>query len=537
MANNRHIDRECAACGGEGHEAHHNMWSRRDFLSTLLGATATIGLSLHRIPLYATTARSRMSGLQTLHPGRRIVLLQLKGGNDGLNTIIPVQNDFYYNLRPNLAIPAAQTIPLTADLGMHTAMAPLQDIWGAGQMAVIQGAGYPGASLSHFEATDIWTTGSTETSGRMTGWVGNTLDLEYPDFLEEPPAYPLALRVGGPQPLLFQGPSARMGIAINNAAAFDQLVETGTLYDESDVPATFGGAELAFVRRSANEALTFGKLIQEAASIGRNRIEYPDNSLGSSLAIVSQMIKGGLPTQIYLVELGGFDTHGNQLTRQQDLLADLAASVEAFFSDLKMDEVDEDVLALTFSEFGRRPYENGSGGTDHGTAAPMFIFGTGVNGGIYGDLPSLKDFDPRGNMAPTTDFRSVYATTLIDWMGMAADDVAALLGADFPVIDFVDSVVGTSNSNETPTDPATLTNYPNPFASATTIAFTLDRPGLVRIAAFDVSGRHVLDVVNGHMTSGAHVVRFDGSRLAVGTYLLKLDTESRSETNLMAISR
>ncbi|HEY5564372.1 MAG TPA: DUF1501 domain-containing protein [Rhodothermia bacterium] len=537
MADNRRIDRECAACGGQGHDAHHRMWSRRDFLSTLLGATATVGLSLYRIPLYATAPRSGLPSLLTLNPDRRLVLIQLKGGNDGFNTIVPVQNDLYYNLRPNLAIAANQTVPLNGELGMHSAMSPLQGVWGEGQMAVIQGAGYPDASLSHFESTDIWTSASTDASGKLTGWIGNALDLEYPDFLEQPPEYPLALRVGGPQPLLFQGPSARMGIAINNAAAFDRLVSTGTLYDEEDVPPTFGGEELAFVRRSANEALTFGRLIQEAAAVGQNRVEYPDNPLGSSLAIVSQMIKGGLQTQIYLVELGGFDTHGNQVERQEELLADLSLSVQAFFSDLEADDASSDVLALTFSEFGRRPYENGSGGTDHGTAAPMFAVGPGVNGGIYSDMPLLDQLDPQGNVAPTIDFRSVYATTLVNWMGMTADDVALLLGASYELVDFVSSGAGTQASNEAPERHLPLTNYPNPFGLSTTIAFSLERSESTRLSLFDVQGRHVVDLASGQMTPGRHTVHFDASNLPVGAYVLRLDSESGSETRIVTVAR
>ncbi len=513
------------------------MWSRRDFLGTLLGATATVGLSLYRIPLYATAPRSRMASLLSLNPDRRLVLIQLKGGNDGFNTIVPVRNDLYYNLRPTLAIPANETVSLNAELGMHPSMAPLQNTWLSGQMAVIQGAGYPNASLSHFESTDIWTTASTDTSGKLTGWVGNALDLEYPDFLEEPPGYPLALRVGGSQPLLFQGPSARMGIAINNGAAFDRLVATGSLYDEEDVPATFGGNELAFVRRSANEALTFGQLIQEAAANGLNRVEYPENPLGSSLAIVSQMIKGGLKTQIYLVELGSFDTHGNQLDRQEELLGNLAASVQAFFSDLEIDDAAGDVMALTFSEFGRRPYENGSGGTDHGTAAPMFAFGPGILGGVYSELPSLNDLDKNGNVAPTTDFRSVYATTLVNWMGMEPDDVSMLLGSEYPFIDFVQSGVGTSSSSETPGDRTNLTNYPNPFRTRTTIAFGLENPGRASLSVYDVQGRRVLDLVSDYMGSGAHSLDFDGSRLPAGSYVLRLEKESGTETRLMTVMK
>lgn len=526
-----------AACGGHGHEAHHRMWSRRDFLGTLLGATATIGLSLNNVPLFATAPRSRVARLLSLNPDRRLVLVQLKGGNDGFNTIIPVQNDLYYNLRPTLGIPANQTLPLTADLGMHGALSPIHDLWQDGRMAVIQGAGYPNSSLSHFESTDIWTTGSTDTSGRLAGWIGKALDVEYPEYLEEPPGYPLALRVGGPQPLLFQGPSARMGIAINNAAAFDRLVTTGALYDEDDVPPTFGGDELAFVRRSANEALTFGQLIQEAAANSENRVEYPDNPLGSSLAIVSQMIKGGLQTQIFLVELSGFDTHGNQLDRQEGLFADLSTAVRAFISDLDADDADGDVLVVTFSEFGRRPYENGSGGTDHGTAAPMFVFGSPVVGGAYGETPDLSNLDPNGNVDPTVDFRSVYATTLVDWMGMEVEDVALLLGDEYARLGFVSSSVGTGSSNESPAATLPLVNYPNPFASTTTVAFTLARSGPARVAVFDVRGRHVLDIASGDMTQGRHAVHFDGSGLPAGTYMLRLEASGLSETHLMTVLR
>ncbi|MFK7845374.1 MAG: DUF1501 domain-containing protein [Rhodothermales bacterium] len=524
---------------GRAHEADHRTWNRRDFLSQLSAGGIAASFMMGSQPVQAYSYHPLAAALQAGDTDRVLVLVQLNGGNDGLNTVIPVQNDTYYALRPNISIPQSEAVSLGSDFGLHPLMAPLESVWGDGNLGIVHGVGYPDPNLSHFRSTDIWSTASNSDEFLSSGWLGRHFESENPDFETSPPAHPLAVQLGQASSLILQGPVGPMGMNIANQNILERLANGGQLYDEVAVPESMHGDQLAFVRTIANDSYHYAGVIHEALTAGENQVAYPEqNVLATDLASVARMIKGGLPTRLYLVSLGGFDTHANQSFRHEALMDDLASAMRAFSDDLNASGHQECVLTMTFSEFGRRVEENGSRGTDHGTAAPLFVMGDAVNGGFYGDAPSLETLDTRGNLIHTTDFRSVYATVLENWLGVEAGSVDALFGQSFDRLDFVeDGNTGVSTEGEAITSFALEQNYPNPFAQSTSIKFSLSEAEEVKLTVYDVSGKAVSVVANRTYARGEHTVAFDAGSLASGLYIYQLETPSQRISRQMTVVR
>ena len=256
------------------------------------------------------------------------------------------------------------------------------------------------------------------------------------------------------------------------------------------------------------------------------------------MAIVAQLIKGKLGTSIYHVNLGGFDTHAVQAGQHATLLTYLAEAVDAFYRDIAASGLQEEVLIMTISEFGRRVDQNGSGGTDHGTAAPMFLFGAGIDGGLYGQMPSLSDLDRAKNMIFNTDFRSVYASVLLDWFGLASTDVSIVLGGDYPLISFISDPTSVGRElAEIPSRFELEQNYPNPFNPSTRISFSIATAGDVRLVVYDLMGRRVAELVNTFLPSGRHEIMFEARSLASGSYVYRLDTPDGTASKQMVMMR
>jgi len=522
---------------GEAHTQDHLRWSRRTFLSTmgLAGAGSVFMMGGNTVKAFG--AASSLAPLAGLDTDRVLVLIRLDGGNDGLNTIVPITNDAYYNARPTLAIPKSQTLPLTDDLGMHPALADLQAIYGNGQMAIVQNVGYDNPDQSHFRSMDIWLSGSDSDVYDNTGWTARYLEALVPDFGQNPPQQPLGVQLGGSS-VLFQGRMNNVGMTLDNAEVFERLAETGRIYKTDTVPQTTYGDEMLFTREVANRSFRYSKALQTAAGAGQNRVEYPDGNMAEHLAIVARLIKGQLGTRIYVVTLDGFDTHAEQPELHMYLLQELASAVKAFMQDLEADNQMQDVLVMTFSEFGRTIWENGSQGTDHATSAPLFLFGPGAKGGLYGSLPDLSAVNEIGDMIHSVDFRSVYATVLQDWFGMDAATVATVLGSSFSTLPLLTGTVNTaSETASVPRAFALDQNYPNPFNPQTTIPYTLHRSESVRLQVFDVQGRLVETLIDQVQPSGRHSVVFEAGHLPSGVYFYRLKTSSGVQTKEMTLVR
>ncbi|NND70613.1 MAG: hypothetical protein HKN43_03455, partial [Rhodothermales bacterium] len=319
---------------GAAHVSDHARWSRRDFMS---GMTAAVGGSfmLGGTPVSAFGRSHLFEKLRSIDSDRILVLVQLNGGNDGLNTVVPVDDSLYYNARPGLAILKNSTIQIEDGVGLHPSFVDLESIYGSGDMGVVHSVGYPSPDLSHFRSTDIWLSGSSSDEVQTTGWPGRYLDKVYPNFETEPPEKPLAVQIGGLSSMVFQGPSNYMGMSLASVELFSQLAQSGVVYDESSVPSTTYGTEMEFVRSIANDSYQYASAIQDAAAAGTNSLEYPaNNPLADNLAVVAQLIRGDLGSKIYIVSLGGFDTHANQATQHSTLLRYISESVSAFMTDI-----------------------------------------------------------------------------------------------------------------------------------------------------------------------------------------------------------
>lgn len=411
----------------------HFYTTRREVLTgglRLLSAAATLPLFLQHTAraLAEPTRGSRRKD----DAGRVLIVLQLAGGNDGLNTVIPVENDLYYKARPRIGIPRAQALTLTDGLALHPAATGLKTLYDAGRLAIVQGVGYPNPNRSHFVATDIWE--SADPRQRLhNGWLGRYFDaccggadpqpLDGVALVQEAP---LAMQGDQFAPLTFSSPRELAWNAgerdAKAAAAFDALNRRGAAPPTSQPASANPAAD--YLQRSALEALVGADEIR--AATGNESLRGRGGGLGQQLAMVSRMIRAGLPTRVYYVSLGGFDTHSGQLGRQQQLLRQLGDALEDFVAALARDKLLDRVLVMTFSEFGRRVQENASGGTDHGEAAPVFLIGGRVVPGLHEQHPNLAQLH-RGDLAFGCDFRRIYAAILRNWLDVRPDAVGRIL--------------------------------------------------------------------------------------------------------------
>jgi uncharacterized protein (DUF1501 family) len=359
-----------------------------------------------------------------------LVLIQLNGGNDGLNTVIPLQYyDAYHSARANIAIPESKVLKLQGfdGTGLNPAMPELQQLFNAGKLSIIQGVGYPQPNFSHFRATDIWLTGADAGQVLQTGWAGRYLDLVYPHFPQDYPNMqmpdPLAIQVGSLVSPALQGPGLTMGMAISNPNSFYDLIGEKA----APVSDSRAGDQLAYIREMSVKTDQYAGVIKKAAQkVTKQSDKYPaagKNPLADQLKIVARLVAGGLQTRMYLVSMGGFDTHARQTDgtdtttgAHAKLLTKLSEAINAFQDDLSCLQVSNRVMGMTFSEFGRRIQSNASGGTDHGVAAPVFVFGDGVKPGILGESPVWPSkLTVNDNLVMQYDFRAVYSTFLEKW--------------------------------------------------------------------------------------------------------------------------
>ena len=508
--------------------AHAQDHSRRGFLRTL-GVLGASGFMLNSLPVNSLAASPLTAALANEgNEDRVLVMIRLKGGNDGLNTFLPV-HDFgrYQQLRPTVHIPRAQAVDLTSTLAMHPQMAPLQNFWNEGQMRVVQNVGYPDPNLSHFRSSDIWASTSDSNEFVTSGVIGRYFSDQYPDFLTSPPETPPAIQIGGPGNLLFNNQDDfNYAISTENPTQLYNIARNGQLYDVNDVPECTYGDQLGYIRAVANTTFRYAGVLAEAFEAGVNSAEYENDRLGDQLALVARLLRGGLRTRFFVVEIDGFDTHADQPDNHAYLLNSVARNTAAFFSDLADGEMDERVLAMTFSEFGRRVFQNGSNGTDHGAAAPLMLFGKGLNGnGMTGGLPNL-DVGDSGNIDYTTDFRSVYATVLSNWLCIDDGLVDQIMGARFERLEDL-GLYCSATSTQTPERADQLDMRTYLSGGELVLEYELPRNSRVGVHFFDVSGRKLSSPFQGRRAAGTHSDRFALSSVgwAAGVYVVSLEVD------------
>jgi uncharacterized protein (DUF1501 family) len=410
--------------------------SRRKFIESGLGL---MGMCLSMPQLLALGAQAAEFNPRSAGKSKILVVVQMGGGNDGLNTVVPYANDAYYKFRPIIGIKPDKVLPLNGELGFNPNMTGLQELYKQGKLAIIQAVGYPNPNRSHFRSIEIWQTAQPDKIVE-TGWLGRYLDHADCQGPENSNLF-AAVNV---EPTLPKTLSASKVLVPSVSNVFDFRFRTDPLYvaDRETQVKTFESIYDSFdlqrpnaelLRKVGLDANQASDYLQKIVRAYKGDVRYPDGNFGNGLKFIAQMIAGGVNSSIYTVNLDGFDTHTNQLGTQNRLLKQLSEGVSAFYKDLIAHNLQDDVVIFAFSEFGRRVGENNGRGTDHGTAEPVYIIGSSVKGGIYGDHPSLSDLDA-GDLKYKTDFRCIYAT-LLDKVLKA--DSRQILGQNFDYIPFV----------------------------------------------------------------------------------------------------
>ncbi|MBC7920421.1 MAG: DUF1501 domain-containing protein [Ferruginibacter sp.] len=534
---------------------------RRSFIKrSALWSAGTF--ALNQIPVNLLAGSQQLQWLAaTANTDKVLVLIQLHGGNDGLNAVIPVsQYAAYYNLRPNVAIPdnglrryltLDGTLPAGSQVGLHPDMTGLKALYDQGKVAIVQGVSYENSGQSHFRSRDIWYMGGDADDYLGSGWMGRYLQTRYPDY---PDAYPTpnmpdppGLEIGRGVSLAFHREDGiPTSISIDNPDQFYGLVKSVGGEPPAEVANTHYGQELAYIIGMEKNANRYAERLKEVFDRGSNSpgVTYPEkypfnapagslkNPLSAQLRLVARLLSGGCKTRIFLAKIGGFDTHAQQVEsynptmgKHAALLYHISAAVKAFQDDLKGLGLEDRVVGATFSEFGRRPQSNGSFGTDHGTAAPMFIFGKNVNAGVVGANPDLSNLS-RGNLPEQHDYRQVFTTLLQDWMGAPDEAMASTLFADFltqklPLVS--DGKVITGEPSFVDARFRLDSCYPNPAKGSTTFSYYLNTPAHTTLRLYDTNGRPVREVVNEPQPAGTHRVTADLSGLAPGAYVYRIE--------------
>jgi len=429
------------------------LQTRREFLRT----SALGGALSWTVPAFLANTFSAMhaeaadSATQTAtgRDSNILVILQMAGGNDGLNTVVPYSNDYYRRARPKIGLAEKSILRINDEIGLHESLKGFKELYDVGEMSLIQGVGYPNPNRSHFVSTDIWQTAADSDKIESSGWMGRYFDNTC--FGCDPT---IAVNIGRQMPRAFQAKHP-VGVSLESPQSYRFMSrekgKSGEMTEESyrklnepdaemvensggtigtlQGSVQTGGSALDFLERTALDAQLSSDKIRTIANRVENQATYPTSQLGNSLKLVAKLIGGGLATRVFYVSQGGYDTHTNQTGTHERLLKELGDSVKAFVADLKAQGNLSRVLLMTFSEFGRRVAENASSGTDHGAAAPMFIVGSKVKAGLLGKYPSLAPSDLfQGDLKFNVDFRTVYAAVLENWLKTKS---APILGRQF----------------------------------------------------------------------------------------------------------
>ncbi len=508
---------------------------RREFIKRSIPVT-TIPMMIGGMPISAIAESENLKQLVngSDQSDRVLVLIFLDGGNDGINTIMPL--DQYDVLmwdgtggiskpmrRPDLMIPENKFHKINNNTGLHPQMEDFKNLFNDNKLTFVRNVGYPNPNKSHFRSTDIWNSGSSANEYVTSGWLGRQLSIDHPEYPDNYPNSefpdPLALTIGRVTSNTCQGPMINMGIAVKNLDNFIEIKE-----GDGTVPSTPYGHELEYIRKASKLTNDYLDRVELAANLGGNSsINYPEHDLAQQLKITAQLIGGGMKTKIYVARIGGFDTHDNQVINgnpeegnHSNLLKKLSESVAAFQNDIISRGLENKILTMTYSEFGRRVFQNKSYGTDHGEGGPMFFISPYVNPEYIGNMPSLAVID---NIEWEHDFRSVYGSVLMDWFGVEESIIKALLYENF---EYVPVLIGaTTGSNTEIKHSNKLMVYPNPFKRLINIEFEIDE-GPVVLHIIDTNGRIIKEVINKKLSGGKHNIRYNTGHLENGLYFLKL---------------
>lgn len=462
---------------------------------------------------------------------RILVLIQLNGGNDGLNMLLPLdQYDRLANARQNVILAEKDVLKINDTMGFHKSMPETAELYNKGLLKIVQSVGYPNQNRSHFRSMDIWQTASPAEETWTSGWLGRYFENFHPQFpegypnTEEPD--PFAITIGNIVSETCQGTAVNYSMTLNDPFSLRPLADSG----DTALPDTPYGDELDFLRTTIAQTNAYSDSITAAAEKGVNVTNYPVyNNLAQQLKNVALLISGGLKTNVYVVSLGGFDTHANQVEEDYpdlgvhaELLQYLSEAIWAFHEDMRRQGFGDRVMGMTFSEFGRQIRSNASFGTDHGTAAPLMVFGSCIDPGVLGTNPQIPaEVEAQEGVPMQYDFRDVYGSMLMDWFELEEEVVREILHPDFQHLPIVGNCLVTSTKERDPSELLAAKAYPNPFRDWTTIEFE-SQGGWVKVSVYNAMGAEVQVLTNQNLLAGQHQLRLDGSRLPAGNYYFRI---------------
>ena len=548
---------------------------RRNFLKIFPAAGVTsFAVNGHAMRPFANSKIARMmAGCEEVED-RVLVLIQLHGGNDGVNTVIPInQYDAYANLWPVIKVPDKgpeqyikldNTLPSADQVGLHPVMTGFKNLYDRGWLNVVQAVGYESLNQLHFKSTDLWLSGgdgTPEKSNIRSGWMGRALAAMYPDVKGEPLPpdylYPLGIQIGDPYPSLGFHTETEHQNSINlygqDPDGFYSLVQTIGGAPLLNVPDSEYGDELAYIMGVENAVDKYSVYITQAFNAGSNAItSYPQTGLANQLKTIARLVKGGCKTKIYLCSMGGFDTHGSQIPpegtildgRHADLLRNLSDSIRTFYDDLDGMGLADKIVACTFSEFGRCARENGSAGTDHGTLAPMFVFGKGLSGGVHGTNVDLSNLAGDNQLqGQQFDYRQVFTTLLQDWLGASNYVLEQTMFEGYmkmPILSSTyavtpDCYVGPTSIFDPAPEQRALTVYPNPASFRVQVSFRGRAAFGARLSLHSLGGA-LVSANKVSVQTGSNLYYLDVSQLPPGPYFVRLENSVSGAAEVVKLS-
>ena len=521
--------------------------NRRRFIGNV-SKTGALAVFLGNIPVRLLALdKNTVNALMDANSDRVLILIQMHGGNDGLNTVIPIdQYSVYYNLRPNIALSdtgSRKILTLSDSIGIHPDMNFFKELYDQGRASIVQNVGYENMNLSHFRGRDIMFMGGGSNDYYNSGWMGRFLDKEYPGYPENYPTDtmkdPLALEIGSSFSLAFHREDGiPVGFNVQSPQQFYDLISGVGVQPPIAFPDSHAGDELRYLMEFEKQSNVYAGRLKDVYNAGHNTagINYPEtyplnadprfvnNPLSGQLQLIARLLSGGIKTRIFLTRIGGFDTHAEQVEQYNTslgghaaLLYHISAAMKAFQDDLAGQGLEDKVLSMTFTEFGRRAFSNASYGTDHGKSFPTLMFGSALKGGIIGANVNLSDLD-NGNLRYTVDYRQVYTTVLSDWFGASNQTLTDIYFGDWvdKKVDLIEDSMVLSDKTVKSFEISKF--YPNPVRDIANVVLKLNYPSDVILRVYDTAGRLLIENDLGIQNAGYLQADFSVSGLPAGIY-------------------
>lgn len=482
--------------------------------------------------------------IQSLDSDNIVIIIELFGGNDGLNTIIPAEDDTYYKIRPSIGIPKNVAVKVN-DIYMNPALVQnmqntgMQRMFEDGRLAIVEGIGYDLPTLSHFRSEDIWLSGINPKNNNniklLDGWLGRYFALKFPNFPVEIPAHPLSISLENSIPLMAKSDKGHMGIALTDPDAFYKLGVALTPVDPLMTGSEYSDKEFNFIYTIAKQSEYYSNVVKTAYDTGKSKInanKYSSGTLSQKMKLISSLIAGGLKTNVYYMKISNFDTHAQQVDASfggghYSLLNQVAKAISEFMDDAALTGFADRITGMTTSEFGRRAYENGSRGCDHGAASMQFIWGSDkyLNGGYWNNRPKLTDLDVNGNVKYQTDFRVIYTEILEKRFGANNSDISSVFGESFLPLNILSDRASSAEDYIKPNFNKSILINPNPSSGNQTVSFELFKAGVVNISIYNPEGRQELILQNNYLNEGFYQIPFTLNKS--GTFICSVTVNNK----------